>query len=68
MDAKLRTAVEAAWEDPTQESAVQDLWQEVSEGVYMCQCFDPERLVDLRAYLDDIADAKIPTRPPYGMY
>lgn len=67
VDAQLRKAVAQAWADPTKESAVQDLWQEVSDGVYMCQFFDPERLSELRAYLDDIADAKIPTRPPYGI-
>ena len=67
LDAQLHTAVETAWQDPTKESAVQDLWHEVSEGVYMCQLFDPERLAELRGYLDEIADAQIPTRPPYGI-
>ncbi len=67
LDAKLRNAVIQAWQDPTQELAVKDLWQEVSTDVFMCQFFDPERLADLRAYLEAIADAQIPTRPPYGI-
>ena len=67
LDAKLRKAVMQAWQDPTQESAVKDLWQEVSTDVFMCQFFDPERLAELRTYLEEIANAQIPTRPPYGI-
>ena len=67
LDARLRTAVKQAWEDPTQESAVRDLLQEVSPDVFQFQFFDPRRLADLRDYLDAIADAGIPTRPPYGI-
>lgn len=67
LDAKLRDAVIQAWEDPTKELAVRDLWEEVSAGVYQCQFFDPEKLSGLRDYLDNIADAQIPLRPPYGI-
>ncbi len=67
LDTKLKNAVESAWQDPTKESAVEDLWQEVSPGVYQCQFFDPDRLVDLRDYLNAVQEAKIPLRPPYGI-
>ena len=67
LDAKLREAVTQAWQDPSKETAVQDLWEEVSPGVYMAQFFDPERLADLRRYLEEAANAEIPTRPPYGI-
>lgn len=66
-DAKLRTAVEAAWRDPTKEGAVRDLWKEVFPGVYKTQFFDPEKLATLRRYLEAAAKAGIPLRPPYGI-
>ena len=66
-DPRLRDAVEAAWEDPTKEAAVQNLWEEVFPGVYKTQFFDPERLPVLRSYMDSVADAGIPLRPPYGI-
>lgn len=67
LDSQLRRAIALAWDDPTKESLVKDLWQEVSPGVYQGQFFDPERLAELRAYFDAAADADIPTRPPYGI-
>ena len=67
LDAKMRSAVEQAWQDPNSELAVKDLWEEVSPGVYQAQFFDPEKLTELRRYLDEIADADIPLRPPYGI-
>lgn len=67
LDSKLRSAVEAAWDDPAKEVAVLDLWREVSPGVFQCQFFDPDRLSDLRDYLSDIQGANIPLRPPYGI-
>ena len=66
-DPKLRAAVEQAWVDPTAEGAVKDLWEEVFPGVYRAQFFDVERLAALREYLDGVADADIPLRPPYGI-
>jgi hypothetical protein len=66
-DPKLREAVEKAWADPTTEGAVKDLWEEVFPGVYRAQFFNVERLAALREYLDSIADADIPLRPPYGI-
>ncbi|MEM1129661.1 MAG: 2OG-Fe(II) oxygenase [Pseudomonadota bacterium] len=66
-DPRLRDAVEQAWADPTRESAVKDLWHEVFPGVYKTQFFDPERLSDLRAYMDSAAQADIPLRAPYGI-
>lgn len=67
LDSNLRNAVEQAWKDPTKESSVQELLQEVSPGVFQFQFFDPDRLVDLRNYLEAVADAQIPLRPPYGI-
>jgi hypothetical protein len=67
IDPALRTAVENAWEDPTTESAVADLLHESAAGVFSFQFFDPERLNDLRGYLEEVWDAGIPLRPPYGI-
>ena len=67
LDEKLRNAVAAAWKDPSKELAVQDLLQEVAPDVFQFQFFDPERLADLRAYLESVWNAQIPTRPPYGI-
>lgn len=64
---ELRTAVEKAWQQPSSELAVKDLWQEVSPGVFQIQFFDPAKLTELRNYLDSAADAGIPRRPPYGI-
>ena len=46
---------------------MRDLWQEVSPNVYQCQFFDEAKLAQQRAYLDRVADAEIPLRPPYGI-
>ncbi|WP_394182621.1 2OG-Fe(II) oxygenase [Marinomonas posidonica] len=67
LDVKLRAAVEQAWQDPTQEIAVKELWEEVSPDVYLAQFFDPQRLAELRHYLNAVAEAGIPIRPPYGI-
>lgn len=67
LDPQLRTAVAAAWEDPTKESAVRELLHEDAPGVFSFQFFDPERLADLRDYLEIVWDAGIPLRPPYGI-
>lgn len=67
LDSRLRESVELAWKDVSQEKAVEDLWDEVAPGVYQAQFFNPERLAELRGYLDKVADAKIPLRPPYGI-
>ncbi len=67
IDERLRTAVTQAWEDPTKESSVRELLTEVSPRVFAFQFFDPERLVVLRSYLEDVWDAGIPLRPPYGI-
>ncbi len=67
LDPKFRDAVQAAWDDPTKEIAVEKLWNEVSPGVFQCQFFDPERLADLREYLETVQEANIPLRPPYGI-
>jgi hypothetical protein len=66
-DPQLREAVEQAWQDPSKEGAVRDLWTEVFPGVYEAQFFDPARLSVLRDYLETVADADIPLRPPYGI-
>lgn len=67
LDAKLRAAVEQAWESPETELTVKALLEEVSPDVFQFQLFDPARLVDLRHYLDAVANANIPLRPPYGI-
>ena len=67
LDEKLRAAVKQAWADPNQESAVADLWEEVSPGVFQTQFFNPEKLAEIREYLEKVADANIPIRPPYGI-
>lgn len=63
----LRNAIALAWEDPAKEQAVADLWEEILPGVYQAQLFDIEKLHLLRAYLDGVASAGIPLRPPYGI-
>tara|TARA_R110001583_G_scaffold8952_1_gene42210 strand:+ start:10273 stop:11022 length:750 start_codon:yes stop_codon:yes gene_type:complete len=67
LDTKLRNAVQQAWKDPAKEVALQDLMQEVSPGVFQFQLFDPAQLAHFRHYLDEVANAKIPLRPPYGI-
>ncbi|MEM6310282.1 MAG: 2OG-Fe(II) oxygenase [Pseudomonadota bacterium] len=64
---QLRSAVEAAWNTPSKEIAVKDLWEEVFPGVYRAQFFDPAKLPVLRGYMDKVSDADIPLRPPYGI-
>ena len=66
-DPQLRQAIALAWDDPTSENAVKDLWEEVFPGVYKAQFFDPEKLSVLRDYLDRAKEAGIPMRPPYGI-
>lgn len=67
LDSRLRDAISNAWNDPSKESAVKDLWQEIMPDVYQAQFFDPKRLSDFREYLEATANAGIPTRPPYGI-
>ncbi|MEE1673343.1 2OG-Fe(II) oxygenase [Agarivorans aestuarii] len=67
LDEKLQSAVDAAWQDPTTENLVKDLWQEAAPGVYTAQFFSPDKLSELRQYLDSVATADIPLRPPYGL-
>ncbi|GAB3485220.1 2OG-Fe(II) oxygenase [Marinomonas epiphytica] len=67
LDPKLRKAVEMAWQDPSKESHVRDLWEEVVPDVYQAQFFDVERLSELRDYLESVWNANIPLRPPYGI-
>lgn len=67
IDSNLRHAVMQAWDDPAKEQAVLDLLQEVTPGVFQFQFFDPERLADLRGYLEGVWNAQIPLRPPYGI-
>ncbi|EAQ65853.1 hypothetical protein MED121_01540 [Marinomonas sp. MED121] len=67
IDEKLRNAVNQAWADPTTESNVSDLWEEVAPGVYLAQFFDKKNVAILRGFLEEIANADIPLRPPYGI-
>ncbi|MEP2921839.1 MAG: 2OG-Fe(II) oxygenase [Sulfitobacter sp.] len=66
-DSQLRDAIAQAWQDPSKEIAVRNLWTEVFPGVFEAQFFDPARLSVLRDYLENVADANIPLRPPYGI-
>lgn len=67
IDKNLRDAVNQAWVDPTTESNVSDLWNEVAPGVFQAQFFDKERVAILREFLEEVANANIPLRPPYGI-
>lgn len=67
LDPKLRAAVRNAWDNPSTESAVRKLMDQASPDLFSFQFFDPERIADLRAYLEEIWDAQIPLRPPYGI-
>ncbi len=66
-DRDLRQAIEQSWENPGQEESVKRLWKEVFPNVYKAQFFDTQQLQILRDYLDRVADAGIPLRPPYGI-
>lgn len=63
----LRAAVADAWSDTRSESAVQSLIEELAPDVYRFQLFAPDRLADFRRYLNEVWDAGIPLRPPYGI-
>ena len=67
IDKNLRDAVNQAWVDPTTESNVSDLWNEVAPGVFQAQFFDKEQVAILRQFLEEVANANIPLRPPYGI-
>jgi len=69
IDEKLYDAVSAAWKTPEikTENQVKDLLKEIAPGVYQFQLFKPEKLKELRDYLDKADQAMIPTRPPYGI-
>ncbi|MEM9931935.1 MAG: 2OG-Fe(II) oxygenase, partial [Bacteroidota bacterium] len=67
LDPRLRKAINAAWQDPSKENAVADLWEEIIPGVYTAQFFDLERLAEFRDYLKAVANAQIPVRAPYGI-
>lgn len=67
IDARLRTAVRQAWENPEREVDVKALMTEVATDVYHFQLFDVERIVELRGMLEKAWDAGIPLRPPYGI-
>ncbi len=67
LDADLRAAVTKAWADPSTEHVVSDLMHEAAPGVFSFQFFDPQRIGELRCYLEAVWDAGIPTRPPYGI-
>lgn len=66
-DPALRAAVDRSWQDPNEDQTVANLWNEVFPGVYKAQFFDPSQLANLRTYLDRVAEANIPLRPPYGI-
>ena len=66
-DERLREAVTQTWQDPSKELAVQDLLTEVAPDVYQFQLFNPNKLIELRTYLENAWNAKVPLRPPYGI-
>lgn len=63
----LREAVKVALQDPTQEDDIRRHFDEVSPGVYKCQLLQPDRIADIRAYIDAVGSSGIPTRRPNGM-
>lgn len=67
LDEKLKKAVQDAWENPISESEVKKLLTESSPWVFQFQMFNPNKLQDLRDYLDKVAHSKIPLRAPYGI-
>ncbi|MEM7093645.1 MAG: 2OG-Fe(II) oxygenase [Actinomycetota bacterium] len=67
VDPALRVAVEQAWDTPTAEAAVRELIHEAAPGVFSLHLFDPERLHELRSYLEAAWDAGVPLRAPYGI-
>lgn len=67
IDEKLKLFVEEAWENPKKESAIRDLLQEVSSGVYQFQFLNPEKIKPLRDFLDRANESNIPLRAPYGI-
>ncbi len=67
LDASLRTSVTQSWSDPNKESLVESLWEEVIPNVFQCQFFQPDRIAELRSYLNQVWNANIPLRPPYGI-
>lgn len=67
LDANLQEAVKEAWQNPLSETNVQSLWKQITPDVYTCQFFDPQRIGELRAYLEKAWDSQIPLRPPYGI-
>lgn len=67
LDSTLREAVMQAWKTPSTEGTVRDLLEEVTPGVFQFQFFDPDRLFELRNYMEKVWDAQIALRPPYGI-
>ncbi|CAB9514515.1 and iron-dependent oxygenase domain-containing protein 2 [Seminavis robusta] len=67
LNPKLKQAIEAAWEDPSKEVNVKDLWEEMAPGVYGIQFFDKDKVQVLREWIDVARESGIPTRPPYGI-
>mmetsp|Transcript_2884 Transcript_2884/g.8513 ORF Transcript_2884/g.8513 Transcript_2884/m.8513 type:complete len:323 (-) Transcript_2884:270-1238(-) len=65
----LREAVRAVQDAPSEEAdlRVRELWKEVAPGVFAAQFFDVEYIGRLRAELDRLSAAGIPTRRPNGM-
>ena len=67
LDSALVKSVNSAWENPAEEKSIKALWQEAAPGVFKAQFFDPAQLTQLREYFDQVANAEIPVRPPYGL-
>ena len=49
------------------EVRLKKLWKPVARGVYACQFLNPNKIIDLRRYLDSVQESGIPTRRPNGM-
>lgn len=67
LDKNLVQAINNAWQDPSKETEVAQLWEEIIPGVYTTQFFDVDRLAEYRNYLESAAQSGIPARPPYGI-
>jgi hypothetical protein len=68
VDQNLREAIEAAYDDPSKEEQVKELFESVAPGVYKFQLFDPNQIHSLRTYIDKASyQANIPYKRPNSM-
>ena len=66
-DPKLKEAIQEAWKHPSLEGNIRPLCKEIVPDVYKCQLLQPDRIKDIRAYIDAAPTSGIPIRRPNGM-